>query len=193
MSKADMKSLSLDPWEPFVQQRVFRILMKCFAFPGSIEPIRENNTVGGTVLQMLLATLVDEEVGVADIHQLISESDWLKLETLRDIPEKAQFIISLGDLEPVFEPCTGTLENPELGATLVVRVKSLSAGRRLSVSGPGVQGSRQFALSGLNPLWMQQRDEWNSSFPMGVDMVLFDSTHVAALPRTSRVQIMEND
>jgi len=142
---------------------------------------------------MLLAMLVDKEVGVADIHQLISESDWLKLETLRDIPEKAHFIISCGDCEPVFEPCLGTLENPELGATLIVRVKSLSAGRRLSVSGPGVQGSRQFALSGLTPLWLQRRDEWNSSFPMGVDMVLFDATHVAALPRTSIVQIMGNN
>jgi len=181
-------SLIDDPWNALLQQGVFRALMSAFAFPGSIEHICEDTDKGGTSLQMVLAALADELVTVADVHHLISESDWQKYESLQVNSDKAQFVVSSGREEPLIEPCLGSLENPEEGATLIICIDELGKGMDLALSGPGVKGQRHLAVSGLHRRWLERREEWNSAFPMGVDMILVDSTQVAALPRTTTVR-----
>lgn len=188
MKGIEENSFIADPWDLFSQQGVFRSLMNAFAFPGSIEAIRRGSDKGGTSLQMVLAALADELVTVADVYHLISESDWRKYESLQVNPEKAQFIVSSGSQEPLIEPCLGSLENPEEGATFIICIDDLGKGMELVLSGPGVQGERLLAVSGLHRRWLERREEWNSAFPMGVDVILVDSTQVAALPRTTTVR-----
>ncbi|WP_022661748.1 phosphonate C-P lyase system protein PhnH [Paucidesulfovibrio longus] len=179
-------------WEPAVQQKAFRQLMNAFAFPGSLETLlpevqeRENN-----LLRLILATLTDGAVTVADPHHMIDDHDWSKLETNRETPEKARFIVARGDTAPIFSPALGSLECPEMGATVILNVTYIGRGEALVMRGPGIQSEKVIACSGLTPAWLNKRSEWNGAFPLGVDMILFDTARVIAIPRTTRIKIKE--
>ena len=43
------------------------------------------------------------------------------------------------------------------------------------------------AMPWLDPAWITLRNQWTRRFPMGVDLLLADDHHVAALPRTTRI------
>ena len=179
-------------WAPAAQQLSFRKLMTAFSFPGRIEtmtPEIQNNDF--TVLRMILATLTDGEVTVADPHHMIDDHDWSKLETNRETPEKARFIVARGDIAPMFSPGLGSLECPEMGATIILRVEHLGRGEPLILRGPGIQSVKEVACSGLSAAWLCKRQEWNGAFPLGVDMILFDASRVIALPRTTRITTKE--
>jgi alpha-D-ribose 1-methylphosphonate 5-triphosphate synthase subunit PhnH len=179
-------------WEPAAQQLSFRKLMTAFSFPGRIETMTpEIPNKDFTVLRMILATLTDGEVTVADPHQMIDDHDWSKLETNRETPEKARFIVARGDMAPLFSPSLGSLECPEMGATIILRVEHLDRGEALMLRGPGIQSVKEVACSGLGAAWLGKRQEWNSAFPLGVDMILFDASQVVALPRTTRITTKE--
>lgn len=179
-------------WEPAVQQKAFRQMMNAFAFPGSLETmLPEVQDRDNTVLRLILATLTDGEVTVADPHHLIDDQDWPKLETIKEAPEKARFVVARGDTAPTFSPALGSLECPEKGATVVLGVTHIGQGESLVMRGPGIPSVKEVACSGLNPAWLSKRNEWNGAFPLGVDMILFDAARVIAIPRTTRITIKE--
>jgi alpha-D-ribose 1-methylphosphonate 5-triphosphate synthase subunit PhnH len=179
-------------WEPAIQQKAFRQLMNAFASPGSLETMRaEVQDRDDTVLRLILATLTDGEVTVADPHHLIDDQDWPKLETIKEAPEKARFIVARGDTAPKFSPALGSLECPEMGATVILGVTHIGRGQTLAMRGPGIQSVQEVACSGLNPAWLSKRSEWNGAFPLGVDMILFDAARLIAIPRTTRITIKE--
>ena len=179
-------------WDSAVQQKAFRQLMNAFAFPGSPETLLpEVQDRGNTVLRLILATLTDGEVSVADPHHLIDDLDWSKLETIKEAPETARFIVARGDTAPTFFPTLGTLECPEIGATILLAVSKIGEGASLSLRGPGIPSVKDVACAGLHPAWLSKRNEWNRAFPLGVDMILFDTARVIAIPRTTRITIKE--
>ena len=179
-------------WEPAIQQKAFRQLMNAFAFPGSTEMMLQRiQGSNNTVLRLILATLTDGEASVADPHQLIDDQDWAKLETVREKPEKAGFIVASGDTAPTCSPALGSLECPETGATVILGVTHIGRGQILAMRGPGIQSAQEVACSGLNPAWLRKRSEWNGAFPLGVDMILFDADQVIAIPRTTQITTKE--
>lgn len=181
------------PWQPLAQQQIFRQLMSAFAYPGRCQTLTTGNQgdsmLGDPALIRVLAALLDTEVGLADPDGLVTADDSLRLEARRMEAERAHFVLARGERAPDFQPCLGTLESPEGGATVILRVRKLGVGARLLLKGPGIQGQTAFAVTGLDPAWLAARDTWNASFPMGVDLLLVDDTQVAAIPRTTRIQI----
>jgi len=83
---------------------------------------------------------------------------------------------------------TGTHEGPELSATIVVQLPSLTGGTALRLSGPGLKDSAIIAPTGLPadfPLrWRRNR----GLFPAGIDLILCAGDTVAAMPRTVLVE-----
>ncbi|WP_275096167.1 phosphonate C-P lyase system protein PhnH [Sedimenticola hydrogenitrophicus] len=183
---SEIASIQPSAWEPLTQQFVFRRLLEAFSYPGRVASVAR--TDAAPVLSLLLATLVDAEIALADPQGLIGADDWRRLGARRAAPEKAHFIVARGDLAPAFEPSLGTLESPERGATVVLQVESLGVGAPLSLSGPGIDGAATLAVGGLDPTWLARRAAWNSAFPLGVDVILVDGTRLAALPRTTRIK-----
>lgn len=168
-------------WQPDTQQHAYRQLMQAFANPGQLETLSDEAAL------LTLATLLDGATSLADVHGLISTLDWARLETVSAIAETAHFVLADGAQAPTFTPGIGTLESPEEGATLLLSVASLNSGSSYTLSGPGVDGSRNVAVRGLNPAWLASRESWNAAFPMGVDIVLLAGKQVMALPRTTRI------
>jgi alpha-D-ribose 1-methylphosphonate 5-triphosphate synthase subunit PhnH len=168
-----------------VQQRVFRRLLDCYARPGRLAALPG---AGPGAWLGVLATLLDGETGLADPHRLIAAADWPRLQARPETAEHAAFVAADGARAPDFSPSLGSLESPERGATLVLTVAALGAGRRLRLSGPGIDGHATLAVAGLHPGWIEARAGWVAAFPLGVDMVLCDDTQFAALPRTAQIE-----
>lgn len=183
--------LTFDPiWLPETQQAHFRILLEAMSRPGSTQPLTITPQTGPTALAVL-ATLLDGAVSLADPNRLLSEQDWAMLQTQQKPADAAEYLICNGHTAPEFTPMLGTLESPEKSATIIVIVESLSQGdTRLRVSGAGINGNRECSLQGLHPEWLNHREVWGCSFPLGVDIILVDECEVMALPRTSKVEVL---
>jgi len=139
----------------------------------------------------LLAALTGGEVTLADPHGLIAADIWPKLEARSGTPETATFIVADGGRTMDFQPCTGSLESPETGATILLCVATLGehteSGVLLNLSGPGIQGNTELTVSGLHPSWLIARAGL-AAFPLGFDLLLCDERRFAALPRTTRIE-----
>lgn len=176
-------------WLAIRQQSAFRQLLDAFAYPGRVCELDS----AADALPLLLATLVDGSVTLADPHALIVADDWRRLGVLRATPEVAQFIVMPGDRPPDFQPGLGSLENPEQGATLILRTAELNRGHTLYLTGPGIEDQTVLRVSGVDPAWWTLRAQCNVAFPLGVDMLLISGQQIAAIPRTTHIAIQGVD
>lgn len=183
--------LNIDPiWMPDTQQSHFRLLLNAMARPGLCQSLNTLPADGPTVLAVL-ATLLDAEVTLADPHELLQCSDWPMLQAALASAEQADYVLCNGSVAPDFSPKLGTLPNPEQSATLVLVVDELGRGNtHLRLTGPGIAKSMNLLIAGLHSRWLQLREDWVAAFPLGVDLIFVDSKQVAALPRTTQVEIL---
>jgi alpha-D-ribose 1-methylphosphonate 5-triphosphate synthase subunit PhnH len=173
-------------WQADTQQSVFRELVECLSYPGTVRNL-SHWSAGTPASRAVLATLLDGECTLADPHGLIAAADWPLLQARRASPTDARFVIAAGNRAPDFQPALGSLESPEFGATLIVVVTALGSGdKSLELEGPGIDGRHTLRVTGLHPNWLDQRAQWIGSFPLGVDLILADAESIAALPRTTR-------
>ncbi len=184
MNKRDMATASV--WEPAVQQAAFRQLTQAFSRPGTI------HVLSHAALQLLPATLLDGATSLSDAQSLLEKPNRERLETVLTTPEAAHFILARADMAPDFTPSLGTLESPELGATVLLVLQSLNEGQALTLAGPGIQGQREIYLRGMDARWLKAREDWNAAFPLGVDMLLMAGNEIMALPRTTCIKGVES-
>lgn len=163
-----------------LEQHTFRQLLRAFSYPGQVLPVED-------ALRRVLAALLDRETGLADPHGLVDADDWLRLQARRVPVKDGAFVLMRGELAPAIAPRLGTLAQPELGATIIVRVERLGAGQDLILRGPGIDGAATLRVDGLHHGWHGARVEWNAGFPMGVDLLLVDGASLAAIPRTTQL------
>jgi len=176
-------------WQADVQQAVFRELIETYSRPGDVRDIAPWID-GASAQRAVLATLMDGETTLADSHGQILAADWPLLQAKQGSTETARYIAADGRRAPDFQSATGSLESPEFGATLLIEVAAVGSGPlSLTLTGPGIDGKRLLRLDGLHPDWLEQRAEWVAGFPMGIDLLLFDTSRIVALPRTTAVAI----
>lgn len=174
-------------WHAQVQQRVFRELVDAFSHPGTIQILATGDTTADTH-NAVLATLLDAETSLADPHSLLSTTDWPLLQAKPAATDTARYILVDGQRPPDFQPCLGTLASPEFSATLLIKVNALGHGPlAMTLSGPGIAQRSELYVAGLHVAWLQQRVNWVTQFPLGVDIILCTATQIAALPRTTRI------
>ena len=183
--------LKLDTiWQPEIQQTQFRMLLEAMSRPGGCYSIFKHPAKQNASLT-ILAILLDAEVSLADPHNLLDKRDWPMLQAKPSLPEQADYIVCDAAQVPDFLPKLGTLPSPEQSATLLLVVDKLGQGDlQLRLSGPGVEKTKLLAISGLDAEWLSRREVWNAAFPLGVDFILVDANQVAALPRTTKVQVL---
>lgn len=185
--KAALQSTLSGIWQADTQQRAFRQIMNAFARPGVIETL-EGEFLEGDGMLLTLATLLDGATTLADVDGLLSEHDLARLEVSAATSEQARFVLTHGKVAPAFMPSLGTLESPDMGATIILKIQEIGSGNRLKLTGPGVDGVCEVAVNGLHPAWLAAHQEWNSAFPLGVDFLLVAEHQVMALPRTTRIE-----
>ena len=182
--------LKLDPiWQPDVQQTNFRLLLDAMAYPGRYFTLHAVPNEGAAALSVL-ATLLDADVTFSDPYNLLRGDDWPMLQAKFALADEADYVLCDASQLPDFSPKLGTLTNPDQSATLILNVNKLGkGGQTLKLSGPGIKYIEYLSVDALNAEWLSKRDEWLCAFPLGVDMILIDGQNVAALPRTTKVEV----
>lgn len=176
-------------FKPVTQQKVYRALLDAHSFPGRVIDLNDC-LEDQPALLAVLSTLVDHTTTLFDAEGLVSSKDLLRLEAKRQCAEHADYVLYKADLPPPpdFVPRLGDVYQPHLGATLILLVDSLvSAGDIYDLAGPGIELTQRLTLRGLHKKWFERRQAWVADYPMGVDLVLCDRTHIAAIPRTTSV------
>ena len=175
-----------------VQQAVFRAALQAQSFPGRCVALPAS-VAQTPVHRALLAALLDAEVSLADPQNLLSaEADWPFLEARAIDADQADFILLGGEKVHSIKPRIGTLEEPEKSASLVLIVGQMGAndGLELKLTGPGIQTEQRLHVEGLAREWLSLRQNWNTAFPMGVDIFLAGSNGIVALPRTTQIEVI---
>jgi alpha-D-ribose 1-methylphosphonate 5-triphosphate synthase subunit PhnH len=191
--------------EVFDAQSHFRALLDCTARPGTVNrlsPVQIDPPLGLNAATALIAfALLDSNSSFATVNMSHGESGYLASNTnaaLREI-DHAHFIFASGGESPDFLESAdcGTLLYPDTAATVILQighagVEPVPKGLKLSLEGPGVDGTATLFVQGLNADLLLALQARNAEFPLGLDTILTfvdesGTPCVAALPRTTRV------
>ncbi|MEO0673168.1 MAG: phosphonate C-P lyase system protein PhnH [Pseudomonadota bacterium] len=80
----------------------------------------------------------------------------------------------------------GSLQYPDRSTTLLIQVAAFR-NQGLTFEGPGVNGTIQFQPEPMPHAFETQLTANRSAFPCGVDLIFATSSHIACLPRSSRL------
>lgn len=83
----------------------------------------------------------------------------------------------------------GTDEYPDRSATLIVQVEDLIAGSGVTLTGPGMREQSRLTVRGLSSSFWDEWRENAANFPRGIDIIFTAGRRLAALPRTTRVEV----
>ncbi|WP_187414281.1 phosphonate C-P lyase system protein PhnH [Nonomuraea sp. PA05] len=194
-------------------QADFRVLLNVLSRPGALDVVGAGGGSGGgrgegrgegPVALAVAAGLADVEVPTAVLTEPGAEH-WARALHLGTSappapPERARMVVALRPptAAEIAGLTRGDAMHPELGTRLVVAVAALAGddcgnvpgGVVLTLSGPGVPGTRRLRVGGLPRDVFEALTTANAAFPAGVDtfLVAQDGT-VAGLPRSTRIQI----
>ncbi len=182
-------------------QHAYRQIVHAFAYPGEIVSLKQEAEKLEVPLScragtgVLLYMLLDADTSFCAISQddqlavNIARLTYCRNSTLQQAAHvlvTAECIAQLRDIMQKLK--TGTLEDPHLGATLIVECEALKQGNDLIFSGPGIYQTNTLA-SMLDTDCVEMRSVVNEEFPLGFDMILIDQdANCVALPRTTQVE-----
>ncbi len=174
--------------------RAFRTLLDAMARPGSRQrvagarPPLPLSPAAGTAL----LALADAETPLWLPDRLSgAAADWLAFHTNapRTAPERAVFALGRWEeLAPIARFAAGTPDYPDRSATLLVEVAALEGGPELRLSGPGLPAPAVFAPR-LPEDAAAALAANAARFPLGVDLVFAAGGEIAALPRSTRLEV----
>ncbi|HEV2301379.1 MAG TPA: phosphonate C-P lyase system protein PhnH [Stellaceae bacterium] len=180
-------------------QRAFRRLLDAMAHPGRIHD-----------LSGLLAASPPAPLGEAAAAVLLALCDietplWLPAAAASVLPYLAfhrgmpvaaapeegrfAFVPDPALLPPLAGFGLGSDEYPDRSTTLVLEVKSLGGKNGVSLGGPGIESRARLAAGGFGGEFWRQRQELAALFPRGLDICFTCGARLAALPRSTKVEI----
>lgn len=186
----------------FDAQAVFRAVMDAMARPGTVHAIGARATPPAPLspsAAALALTLCDNDTPLwldQPLQTAAAVRAWLGFHCgapLARTPSEAHFavIASPADMVALDAFAQGSQDYPDRSATLILQVASLSTGRGLRFSGPGIEKAAMLAPAALPRHFVEQWRQNNGRFPRGVDLVFAGPEGVACLPRTTRVTLLE--
>ena len=180
----------LDPVDD--AQAVFRAALRALSLPGEpvVCPAPAQPVTGlmpGTAA--LLLALTDQETPVW--WNTGGPLDWLRFHTgarVAAAPGQAQFgvVSAAGPGTALGQFNTGSDEQPERSATVLIELPGLTGGPAVEWSGPGLRVPSMRRLSGLPAGFWRQWAENHAGFPSGVDVLFVCGHQLVGLPRTTR-------
>lgn len=186
---------------PAEAARLFRAILGCFSKPAVPVAIAMAADAPEPLLPTtaaVLLTLLDYQTPLWLSEELNRDAvrKYLSFHTgapLTNVPQEAAFaamnVAELLGRWPAFN--LGTHEYPDRSTTIIVQVPSLSKGDAVTVAGPGLAEAVRFQAAEASPaLWQKIRNN-NELFPIGSDFLFASAERVAAIPRSSRISLME--
>ena len=187
-------------------QSVFRAALKAMAEPGRPQAVAAGLTVPAPLSPVAAAvclTLLDVDTPLwLDEAARASEEvrQFLAFHCgcpAAGAPAEAAFALIAAPLAmpPLGAFAQGSAEYPDRSTTLVIQVETLndetlSGDGGVVLRGPGIAESRRFGAAPLPPDFWAQVQANRAAFPRGVDVIFAAPGRLAALPRSSRVEIV---
>lgn len=188
--------------EAYGSQAVFRTALNALSHPGRWWAMPLDTHLppqGQGAAAALLLGLVDTDTAVWLSPRLAGSeaATWLRFHTgctgVTD-PRLAQFLwVALGDAMPDLRSLRqGSDTYPDQSATCVLEVERLqsvdpSNSACWTLQGPGMAEPHTLQVQGLTADFVTQWAHNHASFPCGVDVFLTTDSHIAGLPRTTRL------
>lgn len=181
----------------FQSQAAFRALLSALSEPGLIQEIAAALTPPAgleAATAVALLTLADYETPIWLPEPLRSgaAAAWLRFHcgaTLVEAPGAAAFAVLDGAAgEPAlaaFHP--GEDQFPDRSTTVIVQCAALEGGPQVTLTGPGILGSREIAPSGLRAGFWAEIAANAELYPLGIDLVLSHGNRLIGLPRSTLV------
>ena len=193
--------------EIFDSQILFRSIFDGMSRPGKINQL---SAVGITppeaitrAAALVAFSLLNDDVSVMLAEPSERVADYLRGNTAvrESSVDSADFIIGNADttLSLIEQSKEGEPLYPEKSATFILMVDDMSTepvtrGMALSLSGPGIDGTKKIFVSGISEKWLKERAEKNCEFPLGIDVIMTcekgDDCFVSCLPRTTQVEVV---
>lgn len=183
----------------FDSNAVFRVLLDAMSRPGriydlpvqTVSPDGLNATATATLLAM---ADMDTTIWLSSTCATKAASDHLKFHCGCPITidvTQADFAVARieDDLSFVTDLAVGNAEYPDQSATLILTVEKIENGPAMTLSGPGIKDTHSLAIKDLPQSFHAWRAENHHLFPCGVDVIFASPTQIAALSRTTRIEV----
>ena len=180
-------------------QRSFRVLLDAMARPGRIHELDHVLAAPPPApLQpaaaAILMTLCDVDTPVWLSPEAAHVSFYLRFHcgaTITADQREASFalVADAPALPPLRSFELGSDEYPDRSTTLIIQVSSLAAGSGAILTGPGIHDHVGLTPGGLGAAFWAERVALQELFPRGLDIVFVCETRVAALPRSTIVEV----
>lgn len=179
-------------------QSVFRSVMAAMARPGRVQFLDSELSPPAPLspgAAAIALALFDYETPVwldGPLSGAGEVAQWLRFHTGAPIagdPAQAAFALIAGakELPELQTFALGLPDYPDRSTTLIVQVESLSSGRALSLTGPGIDGTQDLLVEPLPGDFAQRMIANRSLFPRGVDLLLVTDYALAAIPRSAHI------
>lgn len=178
-------------------QHVFRTTLDALSQPGQPLPLdaaAQAPQAGHRAAALTLLALLDADCSLwlSPALRAADAGAWLRFHTgahLVDDASQALFLwVARGDALPALDTLRqGSDKDPDQSATCVLEVEALDTDGPLRLQGPGIDGERRLGATGLPGGFAAQWAANHAGFPRGVDLLLATATHIAGLPRTTRL------
>lgn len=175
-------------------QRCFRAVLDAMSRPGRVQRLAglpEPPAPLGATAAAVLLTLADADTPVW-LDAGADAAAWLRFHAgapLVPRPAEAAFLLACGRPPALRDLAQGTDEEPHRSATLVLQVASLEEGTGWRLTGPGIEQAHRLRVTGLPAEFLAEWQANRARFPCGVDLILCAGDCLAALPRTTTLEI----
>ncbi len=186
--------------EALGSQGVFRQALQALSHPGRCIAVPSDAQVpqgAHPASAAFLLAMLDSDCRVWLSTRLASgpAALWLQFHTgCTVVPSAADaaFVwVAQGDAMPALHELEqGSDAYPDQSATCVIDVASLNSAHEdgaWELTGPGIQSTQALSVQGLPPDFTSQWATNQARFPRGVDVFLASESHLAGLPRTTRI------
>ena len=184
----------------FGAQRLFRVVLDAMSHPGRIVEIGGLPDAPAPLTPTAAAvclTLADFDTPLwIDDRSAGAEAARRHLRfhcgcPLPETHETAAFAVVTDpeNLPPLASFALGSDEYPDRSATIVLQVDRLADQAGVMLSGPGIEDNAAFDAGPLLPGFWDQVKANRALFPRGVDLIFAAADRIAALPRSSRVEV----
>jgi len=179
--------------DTFGSQATFRALLTSLSRPGSVVDLPVPG-LGAAVVPLALADVETTVavVGDPEVAEIVVRATGAAASPVED----AELVACCGRTAPttMARLSRGSALAPELGTKVGIDCDRLVAGGpgqvRLTVSGPGVEGTRRLGVDGLEAGVLEAVAAANADPPVGIDVWLVDRHgHIVGLPRSCRLEV----
>jgi len=183
----------------FDSNAVFRVLLDAMSRPGRIYDlpleIASPDGLNATTTATLLAMAdMDTTIWLSPSCAEKPAIDHLKFHCgcpiSKDVTQ-ADFAVARidDDLSFITDLSVGNAEYPDQSATLILMVDDITNAPSMALKGPGIKDMHHLEIKNLPESFHAWRAENHHMFPCGVDVIFASPTKIAALSRTTKIEV----